>query len=445
MSHPDDLAYPLPARCYISALGLLAIGLAVLLGGPHAADAPAVALFAALCAAGELMQIEMFRSGRLSVLIAVSDMFLLVALALLPLDQAAAMVLLVAVASSFGPLRSWRQAANCMLGSLAAQAMPLATVVAFVQIVPAEPGTLLRLVPAVVGMVLYEMVVFPVGCRLLDPAFRIGDIDLHLLARLGFEVPLAVVAVVAGRTSMWAIPLLAAPYAFVWHSSRQARRLLDAQRDLAVDPLTQVFNRRGLWERALACLTQDATRGMPTCVVMCDVDHFKQLNDRHGHQAGDDVLRRTARAPEELADDHWTHAVVGRYGGEESMVVLPQAGVDEGRMVAELLRRGVEQALRDEHVTMSLGVAAGTAVDLDELVRRADAALYGAKRAGRNRVRVDEVGPCSNDDVLDLAACASLSRRAPGGSGSPSSRRRRRPGRRRAGPRGSRVPSHGRA
>jgi len=163
-------------------------------------------------------------------------------------------------------------------------------------------------------------------------------------------------------------------------------------REVDVDPLTGVGNRRAL-ERTLdrefsvAC---DAKT--PLSVVMGDVDFFKTFNDRHGHETGDRVLRAVATALRELVRPR---DVVARYGGEEFLVLLPATGADGARAVAERLRHRVEAleltgadgaSLR---VTMSFGYATastGTLTTAAELVRAADAALYRAKHAGRNRV-----------------------------------------------------------
>lgn len=158
------------------------------------------------------------------------------------------------------------------------------------------------------------------------------------------------------------------------------------------DPLTRLFNRRYLQEtleRELASAQRDHTA---LAVILLDIDRFKQINDAHGHQAGDLMLQS-------LADLLWNQTrqmdVACRYGGEEFVVVMPVASLDAARSRAEQLRAHVEQ-LRVEYdtlclqTTLSLGVAAFPqhGATSDELLRAADDALYAAKAAGRNRVVV---------------------------------------------------------
>jgi len=132
----------------------------------------------------------------------------------------------------------------------------------------------------------------------------------------------------------------------------------------------------------------------PLGLLMIDIDHFKRYNDRHGHLAGDDCLRRVA----ELLSSGLRRAdeMLARYGGEELAAVVPEAGGEEIRDLADSLRRRVEEAALlhgdsplAEVVTVSIGgaVAVPTAGDkLDRLLAAADSALYAAKQEGRNRV-----------------------------------------------------------
>ena len=158
------------------------------------------------------------------------------------------------------------------------------------------------------------------------------------------------------------------------------------------DGLTGLANRRAATER-IAHETKRATRhDTPLAIVLCDVDHFKQVNDRYGHVVGDEVLRRVAAA---LESGVRSTDLVARWGGEELMVVLPNAGRAGARIVAERIRALVA---RDAGipgsvalVTISAGVAhlePGMRSDPDNLVARADEALYRAKERGRNRVEV---------------------------------------------------------
>jgi two-component system cell cycle response regulator len=162
---------------------------------------------------------------------------------------------------------------------------------------------------------------------------------------------------------------------------------LDRTLEMAVtDPLTGLRNRRYVRRHLEGVL-----RSGGAAVLLLDVDRFKSVNDTHGHAAGDVVLREIA---ERLRTHLRSADVVARYGGEEFMVVVAGAAAEEGRLVAERLRAAVAQdpiaaAGRLLDVTLSIGVAGGPAgTAADALVAAADAALYRAKNAGRNRVEV---------------------------------------------------------
>lgn len=166
-------------------------------------------------------------------------------------------------------------------------------------------------------------------------------------------------------------------------------------KDLSLtDSLTGLPNRRAT-ERAVASATAITERtGAPFAVAVVDVDHFKRFNDRFGHDAGDLVLQTVARA---IRDELRPGDHAGRWGGEEFLIVLPGAGVEDGARVLERVRRGVEITVVDWEgkelgVTLSAGLTAcpevvpvGAAV-----VASADAALYAAKRSGRNTVAIAE-------------------------------------------------------
>ena len=172
-----------------------------------------------------------------------------------------------------------------------------------------------------------------------------------------------------------------------------ADRVADTWRLATVDPLTGVATRQAVLDRVEEELERAARYRHPLSVIMVDLDHFKRLNDDHGHLAGDMVLRRIGRT---LADSVRTTDCAGRYGGEEFLVVLPETDADEAAAVAEKLRRIVARdaiRLPDGElvsVTLSAGVAGGLGDHLrpDALVRDADAALYSAKALGRDQVYV---------------------------------------------------------
>ena len=163
-------------------------------------------------------------------------------------------------------------------------------------------------------------------------------------------------------------------------------------RSSVTDALTGVANRGHLFERLDAALAAAAGAPAPVAALLFDVDHFKRVNDEHGHIAGDAVLRRVARAVASLLPES---ALFGRFGGEEFLVVLPGWDTGSALELGERIRAAVANARDAEGpaVTISLGVASaplGTASD--RLVDAADQALYRAKRQGRNRVEAGALG-----------------------------------------------------
>jgi two-component system cell cycle response regulator len=174
---------------------------------------------------------------------------------------------------------------------------------------------------------------------------------------------------------------------------RLQEQLLASHRQLrlqaARDPLTGLWNRATILEMLDAELDRSRRDHHPLSVLMADVDHFKRINDTLGHLAGDQVLRQIAAR---LLTSLRPYDGVGRYGGEEFLVLLPGCDAEAAGSLAERLRRSVaEEPMEDEDraiaVTLSLGVAAwDKKLPAAALLRWADAALYKAKHAGRNRV-----------------------------------------------------------
>ncbi|HUX68568.1 MAG TPA: GGDEF domain-containing protein [Terriglobales bacterium] len=184
-------------------------------------------------------------------------------------------------------------------------------------------------------------------------------------------------------------------FGFIWMMTARLRQEWEHQ--ARTDDLTGLPNRRALelaGERELAACRR---RGGPLAVLAMDLDHFKQLNDTYGHAAGDRVLAAAARA---FAAGLRSSDLVGRLGGEEFAAVLPERDAERALEIAERLRLRLEslrvsfegQPLR---ITASLGVAAlaDPGEGWHELLRRADRALYEAKRAGRNCCRSAEAAP----------------------------------------------------
>lgn len=169
----------------------------------------------------------------------------------------------------------------------------------------------------------------------------------------------------------------------------ETRELLDAYMSEArTDPLTGLANRRALNQELDRRLAQLQRQETPLSLLLIDVDHFKQFNDNHGHQAGDEMLCLMARA---LRDTVRDMDLATRYGGEEFAIVLPGTDLGNGKRAAERIRRAVSEieftfrgaVLRD---TVSVGLAQATEQDdAQSLIHRADDALYAAKEGGRNR------------------------------------------------------------
>lgn len=172
------------------------------------------------------------------------------------------------------------------------------------------------------------------------------------------------------------------------------------QERLVTDELTQILNRRGLMEYLEAIANEvryqfkhpDKRRSVvikALSIIFLDIDFFKKINDTHGHDAGDDVLRQTA---ELIQGEVRQLDIVGRYGGEEIVVGLVGASGEHSTRIAENLRRVIEEhdfIVRDStvKVTASLGVAELRGEDtIAAVLKRADEALYEAKQTGRNKV-----------------------------------------------------------
>lgn len=163
------------------------------------------------------------------------------------------------------------------------------------------------------------------------------------------------------------------------------------RRRSTLDPLTGLFNRNALEQRLAELNGQpcDHDEGLSHALLLCDLDHFKRVNDQLGHAAGDAVLQDVAytmRSTLQAGD------MIYRVGGEEILVILPGAGHEEAIEIAERLRREVhDRRPVGVPVTVSIGVAVSEPdfVDADDLVARADAALYAAKAGGRDKVFVD--------------------------------------------------------
>jgi diguanylate cyclase (GGDEF)-like protein len=225
-------------------------------------------------------------------------------------------------------------------------------------------------------------------------------------------VPLALIAMIMGAARLdtftvvnsWVFILLALLVSLLLARVFEAsnRRAFSLEHHLTsearTDALTGLRNRRSLEEAATAEVKRGTRTGASLSVIIGDIDHFKQVNDRHGHEAGDKVLRAVADL---LAGVARESDILGRWGGEEFLMILPDTGETAAFIVAERMRKVVEaRAMPVEglKVTISLGVAellpGGSEPERwQEAVRQADEAMYRSKQSGRNRVNCAERSP----------------------------------------------------
>lgn len=159
------------------------------------------------------------------------------------------------------------------------------------------------------------------------------------------------------------------------------------------DLLTSLWNRGVIVELVSREIQRSFRENTCAAIMMCDIDHFKRVNDQHGHSAGDDVLREVARR---LQHSVRSYDMVGRYGGEEFLVVLNRCDPSSALARAENLRNAIcGKPIQARSGTLSVSISIGLALSsdylnwgADEILQEADAALYAAKEAGRNCVRV---------------------------------------------------------
>ena len=183
---------------------------------------------------------------------------------------------------------------------------------------------------------------------------------------------------------------------------------LQQRKNAQTDSLTGALNRRALMDRGDRLLARHEYESTPLCLLFLDLDHFKALNDRLGHSTGDDVLMRFAKL---LGECIRPTDFMFRIGGEEFCCLLPRTRMEQAEAIAERIRYQVEQAALvvsgvPVRITVSIGIASTESFgyQLDILMRRADGAVYAAKRQGRNRAVVAGISAVS---VLKPAAAAS--------------------------------------
>jgi diguanylate cyclase len=207
-------------------------------------------------------------------------------------------------------------------------------------------------------------------------------------ALLGFPVqiatPMKVVLACLPLLVVYPLAVATMTYSFADGLASQNRRLDELGR---TDPLTGLGNRRQCLSLVEIELARHRRSGQPAALMILDIDHFKEINDRYGHPIGDEVLRRVAKV---LRDSARRSDSVARYGGDEFLMVLPDTtlrGADEAaRRVRARLAVARFTDAPDLHCTVSMGAAAANAqMDADDWVQQADAALYRAKLGGRDR------------------------------------------------------------
>ena len=230
----------------------------------------------------------------------------------------------------------------------------------------------------------------------------IGSFEIYIDVTSTHERIIRVVALCVASLLFVLVIVFAVLYLIMRKGAASLREAQIALHELAVtDTLTGTFRRSHLMERvAEVCADNGAnpvrrrSSAYRISLLMVDIDHFKKINDTHGHQAGDAVLRELAAR---LRNSLRPYDVLGRYGGEEFLVLLPGTDFIDARAVAERARAAIESQAFDAagtaiRVTVSIGVASATggAETMENFIGRADKALYTAKNAGRNRVMSDE-------------------------------------------------------
>ncbi len=182
-------------------------------------------------------------------------------------------------------------------------------------------------------------------------------------------------------------------FATIGRDLTATRQLQEELRLMAsTDPLTGLLNRRRFLERAEADFQRSQRYRHELAVVMLDIDHFKAINDSHGHFAGDQALIGMSRACEKLLRNT---DILGRWGGEEFVILMPETPLAGAAILAERLREELAQlavatTAGPLHFTVSAGVAARGEPDagITDIMHRADSALYAAKQRGRNRIQI---------------------------------------------------------
>jgi diguanylate cyclase (GGDEF)-like protein len=272
----------------------------------------------------------------------------------------------------------------------------------------------------VTGWLLHNVLIFT-AVKLSDPAARVTDVALNReallidFAQMDLGILITVVVAVQPVLAVLAVPTVLLARRFMMHSQLLAKARMDTK--------TGLLN-ASTWESEAEREIARAVRTHgPLCVALLDLDHFKKVNDTHGHLVGDKALRAVSGV---LREQMRSYDLAGRFGGEEFAVLLPQTREAQALTIAERLRTAIAAlsvpVSEDDlagvrvQVTVSIGVAAlnrdGTgACDLTALLAAADAALYRAKQAGRNRICLASASPLAQ--IIPAARPAPLTEHQP--------------------------------
>ncbi|OLR89496.1 GGDEF domain-containing protein [Actinokineospora bangkokensis] len=403
---PGLRSLPRPAVAYILVFELVALGATTLaLLGDRAASATEWRRFGALVVAGAAhlwlsrRTEEARRDSRTGPHVDTSVVWILPAMVLLPAWMAVLSLLLLRVQLypvARRPLyRFTFGTAGILLAALAALALVRVTdldvlrrfsLVELLVLVAAAVVYFVLNLASIAGVIALST---PKPTWSLVAGSRRDNGMAALTLCLGVLVALAV-------AHAWAAPLLVVPLlcALDWG----ALQIESLRGDSRTDDKTDLLNSRGWYEQVDREFVRARRRGSSVAVAVLDLDHFKQVNDTWGHPAGDAVLRAVGAV---LHQTTRQGDIVGRFGGEEFVLLLPDTDAHQASLVAERVRRGVAEMQvvatdkRGNPVeiaarTTSIGIAAAPApsTTLESLLRRADAAVYDAKSTGRNRVRV---------------------------------------------------------
>lgn len=241
----------------------------------------------------------------------------------------------------------------------------------------------------------YQFFVFMIMAMMAVFPLSIVESFLYIVLILSFELLIQVFrgnfGAVEGINNFWLLSVLGLIAG--WSSINQLSMLLTLYRQATRDPLTGLSNRRQAMEQMTSNIKYAKEHHTPVCVLLFDLDNFKNFNDNYGHASGDLVLKEFASILKEHAKNK--RDLICRYGGEEFLVVLPNADLQSGSKVAEAIRLGCHQTKirTPEGDQISFTTSAGVACyqeneSIDNLLQRVDNFLYEAKGSGRDQIKV---------------------------------------------------------